>query len=324
MIVVTGAAGFIGSRIVKGLNQQGHSNILAVDDFTDGKKCLNLSDCDIADYQDVDDFLKNIQNNEFSEAIEVIFHQGACSATTEWDGRYLMKNNYEYSKKLLHYCLARKVPFIYASSAAVYGNNTEFAEQRVNEDPINMYAYSKWQFDQYVRTKWPQIQKEATQVVGLRYFNVYGPCEQHKGSMASVAFHLMNQIEQTGVIKLFEGTDGYAHGEQLRDFVFIDDVVKVNLWFYKNRNKSGIFNVGTGQARPFNAIAKTILHLYGQGKLEYIPFPEKLKGAYQSYTQADIRKLREAGYAEEFTSLEEGVTRYFEYRFGGVAVYTAR
>lgn len=320
MIVVTGAAGFIGSRIVKGLNQQGHSNILVVDDFTDGKKCLNLSDCNIADYQDIDDFLKNIQNNEFSEAIEVIFHQGACSATTEWDGRYLMKNNYEYSKKLLHYCLARKIPFIYASSAAVYGNNTEFAELRANEDPINMYAYSKWQFDQYLRNIWPQIEKEAIQVVGLRYFNVYGPHEQHKGSMASVAFHLMNQIEQSGVIKLFEGTDGYAHGEQVRDFVFIDDVVKVNLWFYKNRDKSGIFNVGTGQARPFNAIAKTILNLYGRGKLEYIPFPEKLKGAYQSYTQADIRKLREAGYAEEFTSLEDGVTQYFEYRFGGVMV----
>jgi len=316
MIVVTGAAGFIGSRLVKGLNQQGHKNILAVDELSDGKKFFNLSDCEIADYQDIDDFLENIQNDQFAETIDVIFHQGACSTTTEWNGRYMMKNNYEYSKKLLHYCLARNIPFIYASSAAVYGNNLEFAEIRANENPINVYAYSKWQFDQYVRNLWPQIEKMHAQVVGLRYFNVYGPHEQHKGGMASVAFHLMNQIEQTGLVKLFEGTDGYAHGEQVRDFVFIDDVVKVNCWFYKNREKSGIFNVGTGEARPFNAIAKTILNLYGEGKLEYVPFPEKLKGAYQSYTQADIRKLRAAGYNEPFTSLEEGVTKYFEYRFG--------
>ncbi len=315
MIVVTGAAGFIGSCLVKGLNQIGITDILAVDDLTDGKKFINLSDCEIADYMDYEDFLKAIQAEQFKETFAAIFHQGACSTTTEWNGRFMMKVNYEYSKILLHYCLELNIPFIYASSAAVYGVNTAFSEQLVNEQPINVYGYSKWQFDQYVRRLWPKIEKQCAQVVGLRYFNVYGPNEQHKGSMASVAFHLMNQVEDTGVVKLFEGCDGYADGEQLRDFVFVDDAVKVNLWFYQHRDKSGIFNVGTGVARPFNAIAKTILKLYGAGRLEYVPFPDKLKGSYQSFTQADISKLRAAGFDAPFTSLEAGVTQYFKQRF---------
>lgn len=320
MIIVTGAAGFIGSRLIKKLNEAGYTRILAVDDLTDGKRFVNLADLDIADYQDQADFLQAIQQGNFPEKIEAIFHQGACSTTTEWNGRYMMKNNYEYSKVLLHFCLAHHVPFIYASSAAVYGHHLHFKEVLENEKPINVYGYSKWLFDQYVRRLWPTIEKEKAQVVGLRYFNVYGPHEQHKGSMASVAFHLMNQLEETGVVKLFEGCDDYKAGEQERDFVFIEDVVKVNLWFYENRLKRGIFNVGTGCARPFNDIAKTLISLYGRGRLEYIPFPEKLKGAYQSYTQADIANLRAIGYDKPFATLEEGLAQYFAYRFPDLEV----
>lgn len=312
MIIVTGAAGFIGSNIIKGFNAAGYTNILAVDDLTNGKKCLNLSTLNFSDYQDYEDFIGHIKSDKmFFEPVEAVFHEGACSVTTEWDGRYMMRNNYEYSKHLLHYCMEKEVPFLYASSAAVYGASTVFREDDMGQQPLNVYGYSKWQFDRYVL---PFLKIARSQIVGFRYFNVYGPHEQHKGSMASVAFHLMNQLQDNNEVRLFEGCHGYADGEQCRDFVCVDDVVKVNLWFWKNTGQSGIYNVGTGKARSFNAVAKTLIHLHGSGELHYIPFPEKLKEAYQSFTEADVGKLRAAGYRDDFTSLENGLKRYYSWR----------
>ena len=309
MIIVTGAAGFIGSQLILALNQQGRSDIIAVDDLTDGRKYANLAVCRIADYWDYRDFLQEVeQRAEWLNDVEVIFHQGACSCTTEQDGRYMMKTNFDYAKALLSFSLAREVPFIYASSAAVYGKDTQFDDTALNQFPLNVYGYSKWLFDQYVLRCLPSAR---SQVAGLRYFNVYGPHEQHKGGMASVAFHLMNQLRETGKMRLFAGSHGYADGEQLRDFVYVDDVVKVNLWLWQQSSVSGIYNCGTGQARPFNAIARTLAELSGGGEIEYIPFPEKLVGAYQAYTQANLQQLRQAGYQERFLTVEEGVAAYY-------------
>lgn len=310
MIIVTGGAGFIGSNIVKGLNDRGITNILVVDDLKEGTKFKNLAALEIADYLDKDDFLRKIeQNDSFGQDIEGIFHEGACSTTTEWDGRYMMENNYEYSKKLLQYCLDRGVNFIYASSAAIYGSGLVFKEERQYEKPLNVYGYSKHLFDQYVRR---HTEHARSQVVGLRYFNVYGPNEDHKGSMASVAFHLNNQLKEKGIIKLFEGCDGYGNGEQRRDFIYVDDIVSVNLWFLDNPQKSGIYNVGTGRSQSFNDVAKGVLNWYQKGELEYIPFPEHLKGRYQSFTEADISALRSIGYSAPFHTVEEGVKKYLD------------
>jgi len=308
MIIVTGAAGFIGSNIICELNKLGKTNILAVDDLTQGQKYRNIVDATLMDYMDAEVFITRMGNEHaFEEPIEAIFHQGACSDTTEWNGRYVMENNYEYSKTLLKYCLEREIPFIYASSAAVYGGNDQFSESAKQQFPLNVYGYSKWLFDQYVISKRASFK---SQVVGLRYFNVYGPREQHKGPMASVAFHFTQQLQETGTVKLFVGTDGYADGEQLRDFVFVEDIAKVNLWFLQNQEKSGIFNVGTGKARSFNDVANTLIQLNGGGKLQYIPFPEHLKGSYQSFTQADISALRSVGCQHQFHTLEAGLAKY--------------
>jgi len=311
MIFVTGGAGFIGSQLVLGLNRLGHQNILVVDDLTDGRKFKNLSHARIADYIDYEKFFKDIGcNKTFASSVKAIFHQGACTKTTEWNGRYMMANNYEYSKALLHYSLDHHSAFIYASSAAIYGSSNIFKENPENENPLNVYGYSKYLFDHYVRR---QLPKANSPIVGLRYFNVYGPHEDFKGDMASIAWHLMHQLKETQEVKIFEGSDGYQPGEQKRDFIFVEDVIRVNTWFLQHPEKSGIYNCGTGKARPFNAIANTLLKLYGNGKIKYIPFPEKLKGFYQNFTQADITKLREAGYSHEFTSLEKGIEIYYKY-----------
>lgn len=311
MIIVTGAAGFIGSNIVKGLNDRGRKDILAVDNLTNGVKFKNLVDCEIADYIDKEDCLRKITTGEeFQHGIEAVFHLGACSTTTEWDGRYMMRNNYEYSKVLLHYCLERGIPFIYASSAATYGGGTVFKESREFEAPLNVYGYSKFQFDQYVRQLLP---KARSQIVGMRYFNVYGPREAHKGSMASVAFHFNNQIQSNGYVKLFEGSDGYGHGEQRRDFVYVGDVVAVNLWFYDHSDKSGIYNVGTGHSEAFNEVAHAVIKWHNKGSIEYIPFPDNLRGRYQSFTEADISKLRAAGCDVSFRKVAEGVKDYLDW-----------
>jgi ADP-L-glycero-D-manno-heptose 6-epimerase len=242
----------------------------------------------------------------------------------ETDGRYMMDNNYQYTLELLNYCQNEEVPFLYASSASVYGGSSVFKESRECEAPLNVYAYSKFLFDQIVRRRW---QKRSAQIVGLRYFNVYGSREAHKGRMASVAYHFFNQYRAEGRVKLFEGCDGYANGGQLRDFVSIEDVVNVNMYFLDNPHKSGIFNLGTGQAQSFNEVAvatintlrnaesKPVLSLsemQQQGLISYIPFPEPLRGKYQSYTQADISALRNSGYSEMFLSVEQGVARYVE------------
>jgi ADP-L-glycero-D-manno-heptose 6-epimerase len=239
--------------------------------------------------------------------IRAVFHEGACSDTTEWDGKFMMENNYTYSKVLLHWCLDRKVPFLYASSAAVYGASDEFREERECERPLNVYGYSKWQFDQYVRKILPSAR---SQVVGFRYFNVYGPREQHKGKMASVAYHLHEQIKAGQNPKLFEGWDGYSDGGQQRDFVYVDDVCKVNLWFYDNPEQSGIFNLGTGRAQSFLDVAQAVIRYHGKGSVEFIPFPDELKGRYQSFTQADITALRDVGYTAEFADVASGVESY--------------
>ncbi|KJV07538.1 ADP-glyceromanno-heptose 6-epimerase [Methylocucumis oryzae] len=311
MIVVTGGAGFIGSNIIRGLNQRGEKNILLVDNLVNGHKMKNIADLDIADYMDKNQFIEKIDSPHFFDGIRAIFHQGACSATTEWNGQYVMSNNYDYSKRLLHNCIARNAAFLYASSASVYGTGANgFRVDRASERPINMYAYSKFQFDQYVRGL---IAKTDIPIAGFRYFNVYGPREQHKGSMSSTAYHFNQQIIAQGVAKLFQGSDGYSDGEQRRDFVYIDDVVDVNLWFLDHPEQRGIYNVGTGRAESFNAMANAVIAWHGRGQIDYIPFPEHLIGAYQSFTEADISGLRDAGYHKAFLTVAEGVKRYLDW-----------
>jgi ADP-L-glycero-D-manno-heptose 6-epimerase len=311
MIIVTGGAGFIGSNLIKALNERGISNILLVDNLANGRKMHNIADLNIADYMDKSEFLANIAQPKFFGTVQAVFHQGACSATTEWDGQYVMKNNYDYSKQLLQACVSYNIPFIYASSASVYGNGEHgFSVDRACEHPINMYAYSKFQFDQYVRSILPETK---SQIVGLRYFNVYGQREQHKGSMSSTAYHFNQQVIADNEVRLFAGCDGYGDGEQQRDFIHVDDVVAVNCWFLDNPEQRGIFNVGTGRAEPFNAMANAVLDWHKKGVIRYIPFPDHLKGAYQSFTQADISGLRAAGYECEFLTVEQGVKRYLDW-----------
>ena len=318
LTVVTGAAGFIGSRLVAAPNQAGVTEILAVDNLENAAKSKNLAPLEIDDYLDKRDFLAQLESGRLDGAIEAILHQGACSDTMATDGRYVMENNYGYSKALFDWCQDEEVPLLYASSAAVYGAGREFGEARENEDPLNVYAYSKYLFDQYVRKR---AAEGGPQVAGLRYFNVYGPNEAHKGRMASVAFHAFNQFRAEGRVKLFVGSDGYADGAQQRDFVHVDDAVSVNLWLLENRGVSGIFNCGTGRAQTFNEVAAAVINtvngsdftteeLADKRLIEYIPFPPQLVGKYQSYTQADLGRLREAGYEGAFRSVEEGVADY--------------
>ena len=322
--IITGAAGFIGSNLVKALNQRGENNIIAVDNLKSADKFKNLVDCEIADYMDKRVFMDKLQEGFFDGLVSTVLHQGACSDTMETDGLYMMDNNYQYTLDLLNYCENEEIPFLYASSASVYGAGKVFKESRECEAPLNIYAYSKFLFDQIVRRRW---QKHSAQVVGLRYFNVYGPRESHKGRMASVAYHFFNQYRAEGKVKLFEGSDGYADGGQLRDFISIEDVVKVNMHFLDNPHESGIFNLGTGQAQSFNDVAvatinalrkaeskpaMSLTEMQKQGLISYIPFPENLRGKYQSYTQADIGALRNSGYSEDFLTVEQGVARYVE------------
>lgn len=311
MHIVTGGAGFIGSNLVRALIERGHDDVVVVDDLTDGHKFANLAALPIADYIDKDEFLQRLDSGgSFARGIKAVLHQGACSATTEWNGRYMMQNNYAYSQQLLHHCLAHKTQYIYASSAAVYGGSSDFVEDPLFEKPLNVYGYSKIQFDRYVR----RVAADAeSQVVGLRYFNVYGPNEQHKGSMASVAFHFNNQLTASGECRLFKGTGDYGDGEQQRDFVYVDDVCNVNLWFLDNPKSSGIFNTGSGRAQTFNDVAKAAIDWHGQGRIRYIEFPEHLKGAYQSFTQADLTQLRSSGCDVEFRSVEDGVRNYLDH-----------
>ncbi len=323
-IVVTGAAGFIGSNLVRALNERGDYDVLAVDDLTQGEKFANLADCELADYLDKDEFLHALRDGEFDGAIAAVSHQGACSDTTASDGRYLMQNNYRYSRELFQYCIDEEIPYLYASSAAVYGPGPAFREERACEAPLNVYGFSKLLFDQYVRRNWSE---RTAQVVGLRYFNVYGAREQHKGRMASVAYQFFDQYRLHRKVKLFEGSGGYADGEQRRDFVSIENAIEINLFFLDHPKQSGIFNVGTGAAQSFNDVAVATVNacrrhsneaalnlaeMRRQGIIEYIPLPADLKGKYQSYTEADISALRGGGYAVPFLTVEEGVARYID------------
>ena len=324
-IVVTGAAGFIGSNIVKALNDRGETDILAVDNLSRADKFRNLADCDIADYLDKEHFRAALDAGSFDGDLAAILHQGACSDTMHTDGRYMMENNYRYSVDLLAYCQAESVPLIYASSAAVYGAGPVFKEGRESEHPLNVYGYSKFLFDQVVRRRW---EENTAQVVGLRYFNVYGPREEHKERMASVAFHCFNQYRETGKVKLFEGNGTYAAGEQRRDFISVEDAVKVNLYFLDNPKKTGIFNCGTGASQTFNDVAVATVNalraeagenplsladLTRQGVIEYVPFHAGLKSKYQSFTEADLAELRSTGYDAPFFNVQTGVARYVEW-----------
>ena len=303
MIIVTGGAGFIGSNIIRGLNEQGIEDILVVDNLARADKHRNLNALFIRDFLDKREFLEQLSR---LKQVKTIFHQGACSSTTETDGRYMMENNYQFSKHLLHHCVEEKIDLLYASSASVYGNGEQgFREERACENPLNVYAFSKFMFDNYVRALHRQ-QRILSQVLGLRYFNVYGYQENHKGSMASVVYHFYQQLRAGGKMKLFEGSEDFR-----RDFVFIEDVVKMNLHFYQTK-QSGIFNCGTGQARSFMDIAQTIQRLEEHAEIEMIPFPDHLKGKYQKFTEADLQALRSAGYEQDFYSLEEGIMRYYQ------------
>ncbi|MEM6639047.1 MAG: ADP-glyceromanno-heptose 6-epimerase [Pseudomonadota bacterium] len=307
-IVVTGGAGFIGANLVAGLNALGRDDVIVVDDLTDGKKFRNLADLSIADYLDKDEFIERLEHDASFKA-EAILHQGACSATTEWDGRFMMDVNYRYSKRVLRWCDENAVPLIYASSASVYGAGPAFVERDDAVSPLNVYGWSKALFDRYVLARSDVLR---TQVVGLRYFNVYGPRETHKGSMASVALHFDRQVREEGVARLFTGSDGYADGEQRRDFIYVSDVCDVVLWCLANPNVRGVFNLGTGRSQTFNDIARAVIDWHGRGQIEYVPFPEHLVGRYQSFTQADLSALRAAGCDHRFMPVEDGVRRYLD------------
>jgi ADP-L-glycero-D-manno-heptose 6-epimerase len=318
-IVVTGAAGFIGSNLVRALNARGERDIIAVDNLSRAEKIVNLADCDIADYLDKDEFVVRLTEGDFDYDLSAILHQGACSDTMESDGRYMMRNNYRYSVSLVDYCQAQGVPFLYASSASVYGAGTTFREERACESPLNVYAYSKALFDQYVRGL---LREPTAQIAGFRYFNVYGPREQCKGRGSSMAWHFFNQFLAEGKVRLFEGSGGYADGAQRRDFVHVADVVKANLHFLDHPDLSGIFNLGTGRAQSFNDVAVAVLNALhdgpprtaaewvSAGRIEYIPFPAALSGKYQSFTEADLTRLRAAGYQAPFAPVEQGVAEY--------------
>jgi ADP-L-glycero-D-manno-heptose 6-epimerase len=274
-------------------------------------KFANLVGAPIRDYIDKDRFESMLASGDrWLDRVESVLHQGACATTTEWNGRLMMATNFEYSKSVLAFCAARRIPMIYASSAAVYGGSTTFAEERSNEAPLNVYGYSKLLFDDVVR-RLPA--GEGPPVVGLRYFNVYGPRESHKGSMASVAFHLWRQLGEGDKLRLFAGSDGYGDGQQRRDFVYVDDVVAANLWFLDHGSGPGIFNVGTGKSQTFKELAEAVIRYFGRGAIEYIPFPAALSGRYQSFTEADLRRLRGTGCDVAFRPVEDGVPRYMEW-----------
>jgi len=320
--ILTGGAGFIGSNILRGLNAQGVTNILVVDNLEKADKFRNLVGCEFTDYLDKREFLGRLDAGDFAGVVDAVIHEGACSDTMATDGRYVMENNYRYSLALLEFCLDDDVPLLYASSAAVYGGSAIFRERQEYEKPLNVYGYSKFLFDQAVRRR---LMDADSQIVGFRYFNVYGINEDHKGRMASVAWHFYNQYRSTGRVKLFEGSGGYGDGEQRRDFISVEDVVKVTMDFLAHPERSGILNLGTGRAQTFNEVAEAVINavrrsrgelplsldqMREQSLIEYVPFPEALKGKYQHFTQADINALRATGYGSAFLSVAEGVSRY--------------
>ena len=317
MIVVTGGSGFIGSNLVNFLNDIGEEEILIVEELdTYVKKFENLKDLKYLDCLDKQAFIQDLKRNstKYKNNISQIFHLGACSKTTEPDRDYIMSTNFDFSKDLLEYSANHKISLIYASSASVYGEGKAFIEQPKYESYLNHYAESKLMFDNYYRDNMSKIN---SQVVGLRYFNVFGPREHHKQGMSSVVYHFFNQRKSHSEIKLFKGSHGYEDGEQRRDFIHVDDTVKVKNWFKQNPAISGIYNVGTGKSRTFNDIAICVLDYYKyedpKAIMGYIDFPEGLEDQYQAFTEADMSLLKSKGYNESFMSLEKGVKSYLDW-----------
>lgn len=323
--VVTGAAGFVGANLVRALNARGERDVIAVDRLDGTDKFRNLVGCELADFLDADEFVERLEAGDFDGDLTAVLHQGACSDTMERDGAFMLRNNFRYSSRVLEHCQNDGVPFLYASSASVYGGGTTFVESRRHEDPLNVYAWSKALFDDRVRRVLPE---RTAPIAGFRYFNVYGPHEAHKGRMASVVWHFFHQYRADGKVRLFEGTDGIANGEQRRDFVSVEDVVRVNLDFLDHPERSGIFNLGSGRAETYNAVAAAVVNavrgsegrpaasvesLVREGAIAYIPFPPALAGRYQNFTQADLSRLRAAGYAQPTVELDAGVRRYVEW-----------
>src|SRR5271156_4353558 len=304
MIILTGGAGFIGSNLLGALNAKGVTDVLVVDRV--GNSSRNLKDLRFSNLMRPEEFRHAIERRILPNRIEAIFHQGACADTTCTDGRYMIENNFTFSKLILHFALSGKIPFVYASSAAVYGSSSAFAPSRENERPLNLYGLSKLAFDNHVRSV--AARSEST-VAGLRYFNVYGPRESHKGKMASMVYQLHQQLKSSGCARLFKGTGGYADGEQLRDFVFVGDVARVNLALTEGPVRHGIFNVGTGRARSFNDVANIVIAQLGAVAIDYVPVPENVVDKYQSFTQAELSGLRHAGYTENLSSLEDGIAQ---------------
>ncbi len=321
MIVVTGGAGFIGSNLVQALNRMGYDRIVVVDDLNDPRKADNLSDLRVAECLEKRKFLDALENGGHFGAVTAVFHQGACSDTMCTDGNYVLFNNYLYSKMLFRHCMEHRIPFIYASSASVYGRGNRFREAPENESALNAYGWSKLMFDNYVRRQTDL----PVQCAGLRYFNVYGPRESHKDTMASVAWHFYHQYRESGTVKLFAGTGGFADGEQVRDFIYVDDIVQVNLFLLDRPDLSGIFNVGTGQCQSFNEVALSVINscretdgqdrislekARARGEIVYVPLPGNLEGKYQSYTRADMHRLTSSGYTAPFDNVATGVSKY--------------
>ncbi|MCZ7603402.1 MAG: ADP-glyceromanno-heptose 6-epimerase [Melioribacteraceae bacterium] len=311
MIIVTGGAGFIGSVTVWKLNQIARSDIVIVDELRDGEKWKNLNGLSFADIYHKSDFLDMVLDNEVPFKPEAIIHLGACSSTTEKDADYLLHNNFVYTVELAKYALERDIRFIYASSAATYGSGEFGYNDNENEveklRPLNMYGYSKQMFD-----LWAKQNKVLDRIVGLKYFNVYGPNEFHKGDMRSVVHKSFEQIRDTGKVKLFKSTDAkYEDGGQMRDFIYVKDAVDMTLFFLENIDANGIYNIGTGHARTWNDLVTSVFNSIGkQVNIEYIDMPQHLLGKYQNFTEAKIEKIKSAGYKKEITSLEKGVEDY--------------
>jgi len=320
MLIVTGGAGFIGSNLVHQLNAHGISDILVVDNFASPAKFVNLHGARYVDTMDKREFRRAIREGALGTGkVEAILHQGACSNTLEDDGTYMMDNNCQYTKEVLAFAIGESAPLVFASTAAVYGLSGpgHFTPTLANERPLNIYGFSKLAFDHYFRNQLALGLVPMT-AVGLRYFNVYGPREQHKGRMASVVHHFSKQMKATGKVRLFRGTGGYGDGEQRRDFVYVRDLARMNMFFAQigpyapkagaaTRTYRGVVNAGTGASRSFNDVARSLMAVHGQREIEYIPFPPELEGRYQHFTEADLTGLRELGCDLKMTALEDGV-----------------